>query len=434
MFRCLFTNKKVQWDEQPQSFSFHEGIISTQTTKIKYKKHGKTLAVIKLTDPVVISVAEIEETWGYYQFPFIGRSDKGVLKIGWSMIEDSHETYGKKTKRKEPNSRVSFDGGETWQIPEKEYDTYRKGNNTFLRNGDYITVDYPAAKDITKYNFYPNPVEKFKNYSFYIMQQLPEYLQGAYLVYLDHSTQKGREIHAKLNDPGLVRYAIDNLMSVNWWGNIKEMKDGSLIAGVYPCQYLDEKGKVMPGGVTFYRSTNHGESWCVQGRIPYIVDKNIGPKDEPTVTDGFTEPAFEVMPNGSFVCVMRTGGNTPMYSSISKDQGRTWTTPKPIAPNGVFPQMLLLSNGVLVLASGRPGLQLRFCLDGTGENWTDPIDMMHFMKEDGTPDIYASCGYAGLMPINHNSFYLVYSDFHTKNAEGENRKAIKLRKITINKR
>lgn len=123
-----------------------------------------------------------------------------------------------------------------------------------------------------------------------------------------------------------------------------------------------------------------------------------------------------------------------MYSSISKDQGRTWTKPKPIAPNGVFPQLLLLDNGILVLASGRPGLQLRFCIDGTGENWTDPIDMMHYMKKDGLPDIYASCGYAGLMPISRNSFYLVYSDFHVKNANGEDRKAIILRKITINKR
>ena len=95
---------------------------------------------------------------------------------------------------------------------------------------------------------------------------------------------------------------------------------------------------------------------------------------------------------------------------------------------------MLLDNGVLVLASGRPGIQLRFCLDGTGENWTDPIDMMHFMNEDGTQDIYASCGYAALMPISRNSFYLVYSDFHEKNKNGEDRKAIKLRKIKISKR
>ncbi len=426
--------KRITWSEQQKVFSFHEGLVCNHATRIKYKRNGKTKAIIKLSEPVVIGIAEKEEPWGYYQFPSLGKDENGVLKIGWSMIEDSHETYGKKTTRKEPSERVSFNGGKTWQIPDKEYSTIRRAYNQFLRNGDYITVDYPASKDISQYGKFPKPVERYKNYSFYKMSQLPEDLQGAYLLYRNNATNKTIAIHAELDDPGLIRYAIDNLMPVNWWGNIKEMKDGALIAGVYPCRYTDEKGKVQPSSITFYRSTNHGRSWTVQGNIPYVVDKNVGPKDQPNVLDGFSEPAFDVTEDGTFVCVMRTGGNTPMYSSISKDQGKTWTTPQPIAPNGVFPQMLLLDNGVLVLASGRPGLQLRFCLDGTGENWTDPIDMMHFMKEDGTPDIYASCGYAGLMPINRNSFYIVYSDFHSKNTKGEERKAIKLRKVTISRR
>ena len=430
----LAQTRRITWNEQPKSFSFHEGIVCTDATRIKYKKNGKTKAVIKLSKPIIIGMAENEEPWGYYQFPSIGKDENGVLLIGWSMIEDSHTTYGQKTKRKEPSGRVSFDGGKTWQTPVNEYNTRRRAYNAVLRNGDYITVDYPAAKDITKYNSFPKPIEKFSNYSFYKTSQLPDDLQGAYLVFLEHNTKQGKAIHAHIDDPGLVRYAIDNLMPINWWGNIKELKDGSLMAGVYPCQYINSKEKVLPGGISFYRTTDCGENWRLQGHIPYVVNKSIGPKEEAFVLDGFTEPAFEVMPDGTFVCVMRTGGNTPMYSSLSKDQGKTWTTPQAIAPNGVFPQLMLLDNGVLVLASGRPGLQLRFCLDGTGENWTDPIDMMNFMGDNGAPDIYASCGYAALMPINRNTFFLVYSDFHTKNLQGEDRKSIKLRKITVNKR
>ena len=148
MFVSLNTfsqTKRVTWSEKPKLYPFQEGIVCPNSTRIKYKIEGKTRAIIKLSEPVVIAMADDEEPWGYYQFPSIGRDENGVLKIGWSMIKDSHETYGQKTKRKESNERVSFDGGRTWRIPEKEYNTYRRAYNLFLSNGDYITVDYPAA-------------------------------------------------------------------------------------------------------------------------------------------------------------------------------------------------------------------------------------------------------------------------------------------------
>lgn len=118
--------------------------------------------------------------------------------------------------------------------------------------------------------------------------------------------------------------------------------------------------------------------------------------------------------------------------SIYKDGGKTWSVPKKFTPNGILPILSCLNNGVVALSSGRPGVQLRFNIDGDGEVWTEPIEMVSYMN--GTKyDIYASCGYTSILPIDDNSFYLVYSDFKTTNKEGD-RKAIILRKVEIIKR
>ena len=47
-----------------------------------------------------------------------------------------------------------------------------------------------------------------------------------------------------------------------------------------------------------------------------------------------------------------------------------------IAPNGVLPRLLRLNNGMLVLSSGRPGVQLRFSVSGLGDDWSEPVDLL----------------------------------------------------------
>ena len=122
-----------------------------------------------------------------------------------------------------------------------------------------------------------------------------------------------------------------------------------------------------------------------------------------------------------------------MYRSFSYNYGKTWTKPKPFAPNGVLPWLKLLNNGVLVLFSGRPGVQIRFSIDGKGKKWTTPIEMLPYMNVDGTYTRDVSCGYTSILGVDDNTFYMVYSDFMTKNENGENRKAIMFRKIEVKK-
>jgi len=117
-----------------------------------------------------------------------------------------------------------------------------------------------------------------------------------------------------------------------------------------------------------------------------------------------------------------------------------------VAPFGVFPRLLHLDNGVLVLASGRPCVQIRFSFDGKGEKWTDPFEMLPF-DDDEFMDTYSersvllsnkklrdSCGYTGLLATGPDSFLVIYSDFNYLNENNEVRKAIKVREIKVSKK
>src|SRR5690606_21200801 len=150
-------------------------------------------------------------------------------------------------------------------------------------------------------------------------------------------------------------------------------------AGTYPGFHKEPDGKVKASGVFFYRSVNNGQTWEIQGRIPYHPDVTLDSNGNKRKVLGFTEPAFEILQDGSFICIMRTSdgmGYSPMYISRSVDKGTTWSKPLVFTQSGVLPRVLQLQNGVTVLASGRPGVQLRFSNDGIGGNWTDPFEML----------------------------------------------------------
>ncbi len=411
--------------EKKTNLKIHEGYVSQKEESVLVKRGRKTIAKVHLSEPVMVAMAEQEESWGYFQFPSIGRADDGTLVVEWQMRPDSHKSYGTSGMHSY-TPRISIDNGEKWTDQDKRYITRNIGYNVYLKDGSYLEVNTPASQDIKSFSNFPQPIGIVGNTSFYLMDSLPDILQGVFLYYRT-ADNKSENIHAILNDPGSLRYAIDDLMPVTWWGNIKQLDNNLLVAGVYPTFYIDKEGDVTNGGVSFYSSKDKGHSWDLIGKIMY-------PKARFPINGGdnsFSEPSFEVLPNGTFTCVMRTGSTTPMYQSFSEDEGKTWSKPKAIAPNGVKPKLMMLNNGVLVLASGRPGIQIRFNLDGKGKQWTEPLDMIPFMKEDGSYIRDVSCGYTSLIEADDNSFFIVYSDFTTKNDAGETRKSIWCRRVYV---
>lgn len=124
-------------------------------------------------------------------------------------------------------------------------------------------------------------------------------------------------------------------------------------------------------------------------------------------------------------------GIGPMYASRSMDLGKTWSTPVAFAPSGVLPRLLRLRNGILVLSSGRPGVQVRFSADGRGETWTDPVEMVRISTDNAHGD---TCGYTSLVSTAPDRFLIAYSDFRHPDDEGQLRKAIKVCEIRVRRR
>ena len=406
-----------------------EGYVSQKAETVSVLRNGRVVAKVTLGAPVMVAQADKEERWGFFQFPGIYRADDGTLIVCWQMSPDSHKYYGKGNCGR----MMSRDEGKTWEPLDRDY--YKQPSRTLqLRNGDVLHISTPTSKDINTYPAFPKPVcyDTPNKMSFYLEKDLPADLRGTYLGLRNEQTKQRSSIHGELDDPGLMRYAINNLMPLMWWGEMKELADGSILGGIYRCYYESAEKDAPKSAITFYRSTDEGNHWKAIGRIPYQIQEMRNDSRKYDNTRGFSEASFAILRDSSLFCVMRSGYNTPLYRAYSYDGGQQWTEPEAFTPNGVKPMLMQLDNGVMVLASGRPGVQLRFCLDGDGKVWTKPIEMLPFIDGKGEYDMWkVSCGYPKLLQVDGNTFYMVYSDFQTRNSLWQKRKAIYFRKVSI---
>ena len=387
---------------------------------------GQPAFKVQLGEPTVVAVATRPEKWGFFQFPALARWTDGTVAASWGMAADSIVSYGSSAS----GDAISKNGGKTWTrlTGEKEISGF------LLPNGDRLQVVTPKAIKTSELRL-PSPVgAATENYSkvkqpLYRHSELPPEVQGVCLSRLAKGSTRWVSERAALDDPQALRYSLIDLFPIIWWGDMHLAGDGSVIAGIYPGFRLRDDGTADPkDGVFFYRSTDAGRSWKIQGRIPYQPDLAADPKGAERM--GFTEPAYEILSDGTFLCVLRTTdglGIGPMYASHSSDLGRTWSKPELIAPFGVLPKLLKLENGVVVLSSGRPGVQLRFTTDG--KVWSEASEMLPYGSEKEKDQI--SCGYTSLLAIGPDRFLIIYSDFRHQNEQKELRKAIKVREVIV---
>jgi hypothetical protein len=379
---------------------------------------------VKVGEPTVVAVAPNDVGWGYYQFPSIGRWDDGTLSLTYSSAPDAAESYG--TPRA---ALTSKDGGKTWSPHSGKWG----GSGLLLPNGDRIAVSTPKPYKLADLKL-PEPVGTLmstyggQKYTMYRGSDLPPKLRTIRISRQKKGSDARVTEHAWVDDPQALRYSLREVFPIIWWGDVHLAQDGSLIAGIYPGNMTREDGSLDPKWhIFFYRSTDFGHSWKIQGRILYQPDMKVDPNGDKH--DGFGEPAFEILNDGSLLCIMRCtdgAGIGPMYSSRSTDLGKTWSKPRVIAPNGVLPKLLKLENGILALSSGRPGVQVRFSEDG--KKWTEPFDLVPVTEKDPHKD---TCGYTSLLAVGPNRFLIAYSHFKHPNEKGELRKAIMVREIEV---
>lgn len=118
----------------------------------------------------------------------------------------------------------------------------------------------------------------------------------------------------------------------------------------------------------------------------------------------------------SLLAIMRRDAPGEMSTLVyrrSADLGRTWGALGGVrfadrpgcAVPGVDPQLLRMSNGVLVLSSGRPDNWLAISRDGTGASWTQ--EQVTYRNRPRQAWAAGSSGYTGITEISPGRLFLV---------------------------
>lgn len=376
-----------------------------------------------LGQPVVVSQGPTDiKNWGPWQFPSLERLGDGRLHISYHIEADSATAYGLPV-----GHAVSSDNGKTWQ-PAKDPPA---DGGLLLPNGDRLRSIALRSRPVAELTL-PEPVAIHHGtyrsvYKIYTLDSLPPELRDGWRFSRRRAGSPAWvEETATVNIPGEIRYSDNTVFTFPWMWRMAVAPDGSLWAYLYP--WRAPNGVLRPKWLpVFLRSTDFGHTWDMQSEIAFYGDPSADADWDKR--DGFTEPNIAFMPDGSLFALLRTTdgrGVGPMYSCTSRDNGKTWSTPRVFDSLGVWPALLTLKNGVTLSAYGRPGVYVRATSDPAGAVWGERVTVVK-PGQVGKD----SCSYCDLLAMDDNTALLAYSDFAWPNADGEPCKTIMVRTVTL---
>lgn len=389
---------------------------------------------LRMSEPVVIALAPIGETrWGQYQFPSLSAYPGGKLMVRFHAGADSVLAYGSR----EPTF-LSSDQGATWSacqvsgLPDA-------GLVSELFDDQFLCMAMPKPLDLRALNIeLPKSVGEFFCYrtmKLYRAEECPAPVQE-FLRHQSCSRWSERERHWL---PATIDW--DMRGRLVW---IAQGTEAGLVTGTgferspirvgtellwadYRASYARPDGSAPKGcGSSCMVSTNNGLSW--QRRAP-IADADAIAGE----ISNMTEPVLSQTVGGSLACVVRRTDQKQksMLITFSRNQGRTWETPRALdelGHFGVMPDLLLLKSGPLVLSYGRPGVNLTFSLDGSGKSWMAPISLLPGNAHDLTGK---TDGYTALHALGPSEFLICYTDFEHRDEQGRKRKAVLVRRCSL---
>ena len=388
----------------------------------------KQSAEVVLGQPVVAAVSEPrEQRWGFCQFPALARLPDGAILLVWADADDASETHGHPAP-----ALVSRDDGRTWQpftgSPRPLRPHYSVSE---VLDGEFLTVPAHPYLNIKKEGVrLPAPAAEAKVYGIvrsYRVADMPPAVRN----YI-------HQLPAMRWTPATGQWK-DEIVTYDQRNQLASLREGSevitrsffehyllargreLLYADYRVRYALDDGTVPPKAATHLMvSTDNGRTF--QRRATIAADTSGA--------DQYGEPHLAPTADGRLVCVMRKTDQQqkPMAISWSADGGKTWTPARELFEFGVWPCLLLLQSGTLVLSYGRPGVHLRLDRGGTGEKWSEPIALV---KGDAANIQAHTCGYTSLLPLDDRSFLIAYSDFKHRDPERVQRKAILVRRVTV---
>ena len=279
------------------------------------------------------------------------------------------------------NSMWSYDGGHTWQ---RGPESHMEKAAIDLGNGEILSIGRntkrrPDGKFSLSVHRSTDNWQTVKTEKAEVDIPLASYTV----------TGSGGRVDGFLFHHGVVQLP-DGVLVGTMYGNYE---GDYLLCDGYPTELNQRKYRTV---VVF--SMDRGKTWGDPVLVAYdkmlgrgipadhdMVGKSIPesragrPMVVPAITmEGFREADLTIAPNGDLICVMRSGGRnpamgvnlfpTPLYCSRSGDGGKSWTPPEQIADRGICPNLVTMSNGIIVCTYSRPGNWLIFS-DDNGRTW-----------------------------------------------------------------
>jgi len=380
---------------------------------------------VEIGEPIVIgSVEGATETlpWGFFQFPKLYYSTEGSIICQIAYKNDSIDSYDGKYL-----FYMSSNQGKHWdQVADKYNDTsLLMENECYLQGAEFVNAfesdlveKYESVYKYDDKSLFDGSLISESDYStkFNCIEYNPKQKTNDYFTSTIEWPHRPIRIINGLTCPsGMVMYPY----SMHTSNSIIKENDGSLLMAVYSEGFDSETGEIVYNkhyNIYLFRSFDSARTWKYVGQI---LTKPIYCEEQ---KEGFCEPVLQILKNGIYFILMRTGSGAPLYCAYSYDQGSTWVDIQKFADIGVDPQLLQLNCGVTLASYGRPGIYIRT---------TDDIECKVWEKPQCILEDSPSCCYTSLIALNDNKALLAYSKFEYLDDNNTIIKRIIAREITI---
>ncbi len=332
--------------------------------------------------------------FGYQGWPSVARDENGVLYAVASSFRTEHVCPFGKTAM-----YVSKNGGKTWSPPIIVNDTYlddRDAGILYMGGGRMLITWFSHPASTYQKDFFvgiknsAQPIEAGPTIGMLSMYAYlkPQYAHGGSFV------RVSEDYGYTWSDPIQLPISAPHGPSL--------CADGTLL---YLGKEMYSAGMEQPEtakAIAAYASTDGGYTWQRRG----ACEK---PADAALVWDNFHEPHVIELPDGTLLGAIRAEGAaiTPgftIYTTTSKDQGKTWSEWRNIGVSGSPPHLLRHSSGAVICSFGRreaPFGERAVVSYDNGETWEDEY-ILDDRAEGG------DLGYPASVELDDGSIVTVY--------------------------
>ena len=387
---------------------------------------------LEIGDPVVVTQGAVgDNAWGHYQFPGLAYTLDGNIVATWNYTSDTIDDYVNTVRKK-----VSTDGGLTWSDDASLNTTPDKIQ---MPNGKYFAGFRSANAHVSTWQNVYEPGYTWSvsdgDYKLFFAEDLPKNEDTTvWGKEYDPATGKTVEFECTVNWPhaSMVEYPDGKLYPMTQWFSLNQdniiIKDGVMYLAMYTYGFnsYSTSREYASGDFCKYYSTyiftseDNGRTWNFLSQL-----STLGQSID--FSEGLCEPCLNVMPDGSIMILMRSGGNSkPCYWARSTNNCKSWSVIKKFDDIGVLPQMVTLASGISIATYGRPYMRIRATNDPTGKTWQPAQTFDMYSGENNS-----SCYYTDLLALDDTHALWIYSDFKYPNANGVPVKSIVVRVITV---